>query len=55
MRNDIISSRKIISDILKGSDNRFLVISGPCSIHDYDSAIEYAHRLKELSIKYPKL
>ena len=42
----INNSRTIISDILHGKDNRLLVVVGPCSIHDYDSALEYAKHLK---------
>jgi len=42
----ISKSRQIVSNILNGSDKRLLVIVGPCSIHDYDLAIEYAKKLK---------
>ena len=38
--------RKSVHDILRGADDRLLVVVGPCSIHDYDAAIEYAKRLK---------
>ncbi|MEO7744443.1 MAG: 3-deoxy-7-phosphoheptulonate synthase [Usitatibacter sp.] len=38
--------RKAVHDILRGADNRLLVVVGPCSIHDYRAAIEYAGRLK---------
>ncbi|MEF1254627.1 MULTISPECIES: 3-deoxy-7-phosphoheptulonate synthase AroG [unclassified Vibrio] len=41
-------SREAISNILKGEDDRLLVIIGPCSIHDPDAAIEYGKRLKVL-------
>ncbi|MBN2802591.1 MAG: 3-deoxy-7-phosphoheptulonate synthase [Deltaproteobacteria bacterium] len=44
----ISETRQVISDILKGNDKRFLVICGPCSIHDTDAAIDYAKRLKKL-------
>ncbi|WP_166423190.1 3-deoxy-7-phosphoheptulonate synthase [Paraglaciecola sp. 20A4] len=44
----IQSSRQIISDIIHRKDHRFLVISGPCSIHDIAAAKEYALKLKEL-------
>ena len=43
--------RKTISDILFGSDNRLMVIVGPCSIHDTESGLEYAKKLKLLSDK----
>ncbi|MGD8110797.1 3-deoxy-7-phosphoheptulonate synthase AroG [Vibrio sp. TRT 21S02] len=41
-------SRQAISNILKGDDDRLLVIIGPCSIHDPEAAIEYGKRLKVL-------
>ncbi|KLN66742.1 3-deoxy-7-phosphoheptulonate synthase AroG [Vibrio sp. VPAP30] len=41
-------SREAISNILKGEDDRLLVIIGPCSIHDPEAAIEYGKRLKVL-------
>jgi 3-deoxy-7-phosphoheptulonate synthase len=44
----IVDSRKDIANILNGTDNRMLVVVGPCSIHDYDSAIDYANQLLEL-------
>jgi 3-deoxy-7-phosphoheptulonate synthase len=44
----IKSSRQTISDIIHRRDHRFLVICGPCSIHDLDAAKEYALKLKEL-------
>ncbi len=39
-------ARAAIHRILHGSDDRLLVVVGPCSIHDYDAAMEYARRLK---------
>lgn len=48
----IRKSRKEIIDILEGKDKRFIVIAGPCSIHDYDVAMEYAHKINELREKY---
>ena len=44
----ILQSRRIISDIIHRRDHRFLVICGPCSIHDTHAAMEYAQRLKAL-------
>jgi 3-deoxy-7-phosphoheptulonate synthase len=44
----IRSSRSIISDIIHRRDHRFLLVCGPCSIHDIDAAKEYALKLKEL-------
>ncbi len=39
-------SRETIGDILHGRDDRLLAVVGPCSIHDHDQALDYAHRLK---------
>jgi len=39
------NARQAIHRILHGADNRLLVVIGPCSIHDVDSAVEYATRL----------
>ena len=39
-------ARKAVHDILRGADDRLLVVVGPCSIHDYKAAVEYAKRLR---------
>jgi len=41
-------ARNAIHRILHGADDRLLVVVGPCSIHDYDAAIDYATRLAAL-------
>ncbi len=41
-------ARQAIHRILHGADDRLLVVVGPCSIHDYDAAIDYATRLAAL-------
>jgi len=41
-----------INNILKGFDKRLLMVIGPCSIHDLDSAKEYAAFLKQTSQLY---
>ena len=41
----VTESRGAIRDILSGTDDRLLVVIGPCSIHDPASALEYARRL----------
>ena len=45
----IAMSREAVRRILRGQDDRLLVIVGPCSIHDPDSALEYARRLGEFA------
>jgi 3-deoxy-7-phosphoheptulonate synthase len=39
-------SRKAIHNILHGSDDRLVVVIGPCSIHDPAAALDYARRLR---------
>jgi 3-deoxy-7-phosphoheptulonate synthase len=43
------SSRDQVANVVHGDDPRLLVVVGPCSIHDSDQALEYAHRLQALS------
>ena len=45
-------ARETIADIIHKRDNRLLVISGPCSIHDVEAAKEYARKLKDLHEEY---
>ncbi len=46
------TGRREIQNILRGDDKRFLVIAGPCSIHDPAAALDYAQRLAGLRAKY---
>jgi 3-deoxy-7-phosphoheptulonate synthase len=48
----VSAARQGCEDIMKGADDRLLVVVGPCSIHDTKAAIEYAHKLKPLADKY---
>ena len=45
----VFRARNQVHDVLRGADDRLVVIVGPCSIHDPDAAIEYAGRLKVLA------
>jgi len=45
-------ARQTIHHILHGADDRLLVVIGPCSIHDYDAAMEYARRLARETEKH---
>lgn len=45
----VVAHRRSIRAILKGEDSRLLVVVGPCSIHDPQSALEYAERLANLA------
>ena len=42
----VFEARAQVREILQGSDDRLLVIVGPCSIHDVEAAREYAQRLQ---------
>ena len=44
----IINARDQIKSILNKSIKKFMIVVGPCSIHDVDAAKEYATRLKNL-------
>ena len=48
----VLTGRKEVEAILSGADNRFLLIVGPCSIHDPVSVLDYANRLMRLRTKY---
>ena len=46
-RTSVLNVRQEVSSILKGEDDRLVVVVGPCSIHDPDAALEYASKLAE--------
>lgn len=46
-RETIVKARRDAARIVKGEDDRLLVIVGPCSVHDPEAAVEFAGRLKE--------
>jgi 3-deoxy-7-phosphoheptulonate synthase len=41
----VLHARADIAAILDRRDDRLLVVVGPCSVHDYDAALDYAERL----------
>lgn len=45
----VAAARREICQILFGQDPRFLVIVGPCSLHDPEAGLEYGARLAALS------
>ena len=47
--NVAINARHDIHRVLHGADDRLVAVVGPCSIHDYDAALDYATRLATLS------
>jgi len=42
-------TRQEVSRILRGEDDRLIVVVGPCSIHDASAALDYARRLAPLA------
>lgn len=42
----VLDSRREVERVLKGEDDRLLVVVGPCSIHDPKAALDYAKKLK---------
>jgi 3-deoxy-7-phosphoheptulonate synthase len=44
----VMAARNAIHAILNGTDDRLLVIVGPCSVHDPKAAVDYAERLAAL-------
>ncbi len=48
-RRFVEKSRETVRQCLAGKDTRIALVLGPCSIHDSDSALEFAHRLKALA------
>lgn len=45
---NVARHRREVEDVLSGRDERFLVIVGPCSIHDPAAAVEYGEKLLSL-------
>jgi 3-deoxy-7-phosphoheptulonate synthase len=48
----VASSRHAIHRILQGTDDRLIVVIGPCSIHDPIAAREYAARLRDQRMRF---
>ena len=46
-----MAARNAIHGILHGTDDRLLVVVGPCSVHDPEAAVDYAGRLAALREK----
>ncbi|EBA18323.1 3-deoxy-7-phosphoheptulonate synthase [Roseobacter sp. SK209-2-6] len=44
----VLDSRAAIQKVLRRTDDRLIVVVGPCSIHDTKAALDYAERLKPL-------
>lgn len=45
-------ARQAVHRVLHGSDDRLVVVVGPCSIHDYQAAMEYAGKLQVERLRF---
>jgi len=52
LKNNVITFREEITAILNHEDRRMLFITGPCSVHDPEAALEYAEKLSVLRKRY---
>jgi 3-deoxy-7-phosphoheptulonate synthase len=50
--NVVADARQAVAGAVSGRDDRLVVISGPCSIHDASAALEYAQKLARLAERY---
>jgi 3-deoxy-7-phosphoheptulonate synthase len=50
----VARSRREVAAIVTGTDDRLLVVVGPCSIHDPAAALDYAARLRDVVPLYPR-
>jgi 3-deoxy-7-phosphoheptulonate synthase len=48
----VARGRAEVSRILRGDDDRLVLVVGPCSIHDTEAGLDYARRLKALADKH---
>lgn len=51
----VFESRQIIAGIIQQKDSRIMVISGPCSIHDTEAALDFARRMAELPDRHREI
>ena len=45
LADEVVRGREEVKAVLDGDDDRLLVVVGPCSVHDPEAALEYAHGL----------
>jgi 3-deoxy-7-phosphoheptulonate synthase len=48
----VTNARQAVHRVLHGADDRLVAVVGPCSIHDYDAALEYAGRLHAAALRH---
>ena len=49
LKKQVVNYRNQISDIINKKNNKLIAIVGPCSVSNYESTLEYAEELKEIS------
>ena len=47
LADEVLRGREEVRQVLAGEDDRLLVVVGPCSVHDPEAALEYAHKLRD--------
>jgi 3-deoxy-7-phosphoheptulonate synthase len=47
----VLQARRGIARVLRGEDDRMIVVAGPCSVHDPDAALAYGEQLSVLAGK----
>ncbi len=52
--NTVARARQATERIIRGDDDRLLVVVGPCSIHDPKAALEYADKLQSAAERWQK-
>jgi 3-deoxy-7-phosphoheptulonate synthase len=45
----VANGRREVAEILRGNDDRLVVVVGPCSIHHPEAGLEYARRLRRIA------
>src|SRR5215210_9382295 len=45
LADEVVRGREEVKRVLDAEDDRLLVVVGPCSVHDPEAALEYAHKL----------
>jgi 3-deoxy-7-phosphoheptulonate synthase len=50
----VVRGRGEVGNVLDGTDDRVLIVVGPCSVHDPEAALDYAGRLAELTRRVDK-
>ena len=55
LKKQVVNFRNEISDIINKKKDKLIAIVGPCSVSDYESTLEYAEELKEISEHYDNI